>query len=93
MRENEGIDILAGFGAQKLSTLAAYAIRKNLLAWLEQHKVHLVQWQQEKQAREARQVHRIQAHSALQEIKHEQQMLRQAFIPKTLLYPSFTSQA
>lgn len=56
MRLQATCHLLAGFGAQKLSTLASYAIRKNLLAWLEQHKVHLLQFEQEKKNREARQV-------------------------------------
>ena len=34
-----GHSVCAGFGPQKLATLAAYALRRNLLDWLETFKV------------------------------------------------------
>ena len=35
----DGNSVCAGFGPQKLATLAAYALRRNLLDWLETFKV------------------------------------------------------
>ena len=46
----------AGFGSQKLQTLAAYALRKNLLVWLELHQVKLLEAGKEKELKEMREV-------------------------------------
>jgi hypothetical protein len=45
-----------GFGTQKLSVLASYAIRKNLLVWLEKYKVDYEKALADKERRDATQV-------------------------------------
>ena len=44
-------NVSAGFGPQKLATLAAYTLRKNLLEWLEIHNANLAIEKQEREQR------------------------------------------
>lgn len=47
---------MTGFGCQRLSTLAAYALRKALLAWLEEYQERYEQMEKEKEQRLFREV-------------------------------------
>lgn len=49
----------AGFGSQKLHTLAAYALRKNLMAWLELYDVRLTEAEEERTKRQLREVRHL----------------------------------